>query len=172
LELDSLESEVEIAHDAFAAAETNRKLVGNDALDIEVKVGNVKAQYEEAKRVLDDLDERMSLVSAEVVELKHARSSLEKLLENATLEVKKLSVNVNRIKKDRANAENVAASLKKKYTWIESEMSAFGKVGGEYDFENVDSSEMQNRLAKLKTEQEHLVSSCFRFTIVSIRIRI
>jgi hypothetical protein len=47
------------------------------------------------------------------------------------------------------------------YSWIESEMSAFGVRGGEYDFEATDPNEVSQLLKELKSEQDSLVRSGF-----------
>lgn len=169
LELESLQSELEAALDAVRGAEKAVKEAADEALNIEMKVGEVRARYEEAKRALDELEDRMSHFSAEVVGLKHARTDLEKKAEKATLEAKKITVTIGRIKKERANAEQLVSTLQKKYPWIESEISAFGVPGGDYDFEAVDTNEIGKQLKKLKAEQESLVShtraQCVEFIV-------
>jgi structural maintenance of chromosome 2 len=130
----------------------------DEVANAEMKVGEVKANHDEARQTLDNIEERMTHISGEVVALKRERTDLEKLCENATLEAKKLNVNIARIKKERLNAEAVVSSLKKKYPWIESEISAFGIAGGDYDFQAADTNEIAKTLKKLKAEQETLVS--------------
>jgi len=98
--------------------------------------------------------------------LKKAKANLVKLAEAAKLESKKLSVNIGRIRKERATAEKVVAGMIKKHTWIESEMSAFGVRGGDYDFEATDPVAATEHLNELKNEQDSLVSFLYRKRLV------
>jgi structural maintenance of chromosome 2 len=75
------------------------------------------------------------------------------------LEARKISVAIARIRKEQGNAERLVATMLKKYSWIESEKSAFGVRGGDYDFEETDPSETSKQLQALKNEQESLVSA-------------
>jgi structural maintenance of chromosome 2 len=127
--------------------------------EIQMKVGQVRSLYEDAKAELDALDDRIEKFSSKVVDLKHARSDLAKSASAATLEAKKLAVSISRIHKERAGAERLVNTMLKKYAWIESEKSAFGVRGGDYDFEETDPNEVGKQLKDLKGEQESLVSS-------------
>jgi structural maintenance of chromosome 2 len=121
-----------------------------------MQVGEIKATYEEARAELESLEKRMSHCSNELTVLKAQRSDLVKDIDSIKLEIKKLSIAIARINKDQVDAEKVAKALVKKYPWIESEKSAFGVRGGDYDFEATNPAEMSKQLKDLKAEQEHL----------------
>jgi len=168
LELESLKQEVVSAEESVVAAEKVVAGASDVESEIQMKLGEVRALYEEAKRDLDSLEERMNHCSAELVGLKNERASLVKAAEGAKLEAKKLSVTISRIRKERASAEKVVVSLLKKYPWIESEKNAFGIRGGDYDFEANNTSEASKQLKELKAEQESLVSI---FRLVMLRLK-
>ena len=53
-----------------------------------------------------------------------------KVSEKAELEAKKLTVKIEKIQKERSNAERVISSMMKKHNCIESERETFGAPGG------------------------------------------
>jgi len=152
-----LKAEVLAAEESVLAAEKVLADASNEEAEMQMKLGEIRAVYEEAKRELDSLEERMTECSAELVGLKNERATMVKDAENAKLEAKKVSVTISRIRKERASAEKVVVSLLKKYPWIESEKGAFGVRGGDYDFEATNPSEASKQLKELKAEQESLV---------------
>lgn len=157
LELESLQAEVVSAQEAVTAAEKALSDASNEEEEVQMKLGEIRAVYEQAKRELDSLEERMTHCSAELLGLKNQKAALVKAAEASKLEVKKLSITISRIRKERATAEKVVSSLVKNHPWIESEKSAFGVRGGDYDFEATDPSEAARQLKELKAEQELLV---------------
>lgn len=159
LELDSLAAEIEAAEVVVVAAEKSLQEASDEESEKQMKVGEVKASYDEAKEQLHVVESRLEECSAELSTLKHAKAALAKNAEAAALEAKKLSVAIARIQKERSNAERLVSTLLKKNAWIESEKSAFGLVGGDYDFEATDPIEMGRHLQALKAEQESLVST-------------
>lgn len=158
LELESLEAEVLAAEEAVQAAKVALDEATEEEAEIQMKVGQVRSLYEDAKAELDELEARIEKFSSEVVELKRDRSDIVKSASAATLEAKKLAVSISRIRKERAGAERLVSTMLKKYAWIESEKSAFGVRGGDYDFETTDPNEVGRHLKELKGEQDSLVS--------------
>lgn len=122
-----------------------------------MKVGEIQVLYEEAKGDLEKTNERMTRCSAELVGLKNQKADLTKELENVRLEVKKLSLTIARMKKERFAAEKAVTTLLKQHPWIETEKSALGIRGGDYDFEDNKPAEASKLLKELKSEQESLV---------------
>jgi structural maintenance of chromosome 2 len=158
LELESLQAEVLAAEEAVVVAKAALDEAMEEEAEIQMKVGQVRSLYEDAKTELDALDDSIEKFSSKVVDLKHDRSDLVKSASAATLEAKKLAVSISRILKERAGAERLVNTMLKKYAWIESEKSAFGVRGGDYDFEETDPNEVGKQLKDLKGEQESLVS--------------
>lgn len=159
LELESLKAEVAAAEEAVQVAEKALKDATEDENDIQMKVGDIRSRYEDAKKELEIFESRRADCSAELVKLKHHKEDLGKAAEKAMLEAKKLSVTISRIQKERIEAEQKVVSMKKKYAWIESEMSAFGVPGGDYDFDKFNPDEMAKELKLIKADQESLVSN-------------
>jgi len=156
MEIESLKSDVESAQEAVVAAEAALKEASEEEDNRQIKVGEVKALYDDAKSSLDEFENRLAQCSAELSEMKHQKAALVKKAEICTLEAKKLSVAISRIEKERQGAERLVTNLLKNHAWIESEMSAFGVEGGDYDFQATDPNEMSSELKTLKSEQDTL----------------
>lgn len=116
----------------------------------------MKALWDEAKAAQTKFEERITQFSSELAEIKRERANLTKKAEKCTLEAKKLTVSISRIRKERQSAEKVVISLLKNHPWIESEKSAFGVEGGDYDFTAANPDDMSAQLHALKSEQESL----------------
>lgn len=159
LELESLKTELLAAQEAVRAAEKVLNDANTEESELQMKVGEVKAQYDEAKEALTACETRRATCSTELGTLEKERAKIEKAIETAVLEIKRLHVAIAKIEKERATAEKVVATMLKKYSWIESEQSAFGVAGGDYDFEALDPKEIENQLKALRSEQDSLV--CF-----------
>jgi len=156
LELQSLKAEVAAAEQAVISAEKAVNETNDDEANMQMKVGEIKGLYDEAKEKLDQVESHMSKCSSELKALSVEKAKLVELAEAAELEAKKLSVAIAKFHKDRANAERVVSNLLKKHAWIESEKSAFGVAGGDYDFDATDPSEMKDHLESLQGEQGSL----------------
>jgi structural maintenance of chromosome 2 len=159
LELESLKAELVAAKEALTVAERALDDAMSDESQTQMNVGHTQAVYEETRANLDGLEKLVTSCTSEVVELKRGKQDLAKEAEKATLEAKRLSVKIAHVQKDRAGAEHAVAALFKKFAWIESEKSAFGVPGGDYDFEATDPTEAGRHLKALKGEQDSLV--CF-----------
>lgn len=136
----------------------------------QIKVGEVKALYDDAKAALDDFEAKLSTCSAELSEVKHQKAALAKKAEACALESKKLSVTIAKIQKERHSAEKVVANLLKNHAWIESEKSAFGVEGGDYDFQATDPNKMSQELQALKSEQDSLVRTIATFCRFGVEV--
>lgn len=158
MELESLKADVVAAEEGVKAAEAALKDANDEEDTRQIKVGEVKALYDEAKAALTEFENQLAQCSSELAEIKRQKAALAKMAEKCALEAKKLSVAISRIQKERHSAEKMVASLLKNHAWIESEKSAFGVEGGDYDFEATDPAEMSDHLQSLKSEQDSLVS--------------
>lgn len=156
LEMENLQSEVSAAETAVDAAAKALDEANEEEANLQMKVGEVKALYDEAKSELESIEKHMAQFSSELSNQNDEKAKLVKKVEKAELEAKKLSVAIARIQKERGNAERFVSNLLKKHAWIESEKSAFGVAGGDYDFEATDPSEMSSQLKSLKDEQDSL----------------
>ena len=126
------------AEEAVEAAEKALDEANEEESQLQMKVGEVKALYDNAKAELDDVEKRMAQFSSELRDLTDERADLVKKVESMELEARKISVAIARIQKEQGNAERFVATMLKKHAWIESEKSAFGVEGGDYDFEATD----------------------------------
>lgn len=156
IEIDSLRSDVLSAQENVSTAEAALKEAMDEEDCRQIKVGEVKAFYDEAKAALYEFEQQLAQCSSELSQIKRDKASLVKKAETCALESKKLSVVISRIEKERHTAEKIVTNLLKTYTWIESEKSAFGVEGGDYDFQATDPTEMSRELKTLKLEQESL----------------
>ena len=158
LELEDLNAEVGAAEQAVLAAENALDEATSEESEKQMRMGEAKALHDQARQELNAVEEKLAHCSSALSGLKHEKSLLTKQAEATDLEAKKLSVAIAKIQKERSNAERLVATLLKKNAWIESEKSAFGVAGGDYDFEATDPGGMSRQLHALKLEQDSLVS--------------
>ena len=156
LELDSLRTEAEAARDVVSVAEKTLADANEKESDLQMQVGEARSLYEEADGALQDLKNQMENYSSDIVTLNRERSDLSKKAGESELEVKKLTVAIARVQKERAAAEKLVSSMRSKYPWIASEKSAFGVADGDYDFDSHDPNLTSRTLQKLKEETEEL----------------
>ena len=156
LELDSLRTEAEAARDVVSVAEKTLADANEKESDLQMQVGEARSLYEEADGALQDLKNQMEKYSSDIVTLNRERSDLSKKAGESELEVKKLTVAIARVQKERAAAEKLVSSMRSKYPWIASEKSAFGVADGDYDFDSHDPNLTSRTLQKLKEETEEL----------------
>jgi len=157
-EAESLKKDLENANESLELAQTSLNKASAEEVDLQIQVGQRKLAYDEAKQALSNVEQMITTLSSTIKELTTEKNRIAKKTEVATIDIKKLSVKVESFESGKLNAERVISSLRKKYEWIESERHSFGVVGGDYDFENIDPSEMGAKLKKLKEEQSSLVS--------------
>lgn len=159
---------MEAAKEAVREAEKALDAAKEDEANFEMKVGQLKAAWEEAKSVLDDLESKLKTCSEELSALSKQRTKLIEKAEAAEIEGKKLSVKITKFHSEQAKAEKFLKHMISKYAWIETEKEAFGVAGGDYDFEETNPSEMSTHLKDLQAEQTSLVSLSRRTSSRSI----
>lgn len=123
-----------------------------------MKVGDLKALYDEAKANLNDIEQSLKSCSDELKALSKEKAKLAKKAESAEIEGKKLSVKIAKFHTEKAKAEKFLSTMTSKHPWIETEKEAFGVPGGDYDFEDSNPAEMGKHLKDLQLEQATLVS--------------
>lgn len=171
LELESLKSELAAAEEAVKIAEKILEDSVRQESEMQVDVAETQAAYEEARSEVNELGRKVDDFSSQVSELKERKAELSKALEAATIEAKKLSVTIAQRQKERVGAEKVISNFLKNHAWIESERSAFGVAGGDYDFESTDISQIAAEVKELKEQQDSLVSSnWFSRTVFALRV--
>jgi len=156
LELVSLEAEVAACKEAVKAAEKAFNDANNAEGNLQMKVGEIKAKYDEASTATGEIEKKMSTVSSELKKYNKEKATLIKKCEIAQLEAKKMSITLSKHKKDTVNAERCIASLLKTYEWIKDEKDAFGVENSDYDFDKVDLNEQSRELKRLQGEQSSL----------------
>ena len=161
MELDSLKVDVVSAEEAVSTAEEGLKEASEEELGKEIVVGEVKALWDEAKAAQTEFEDEIAKFSSELAEIKREKNKLAKKSEKYILESKKLTVSISKIQKERQNAEKVVVSLLNAHPWIESEKSAFGVEGGDYDFTSTNVDETSAHLHALRGDQDSLVRAMF-----------
>lgn len=154
----SSQSDVEAAKEAVAVAEKALDAAKEEEASFEMKVGQLKAVWEEAKALLDDLEKKLKTCSQELGALSKQKAKLIKKAESAEIEGKKMSIKITKFHSEHSKAEKFLKSMMNKHAWIETEKDAFGIVGGDYDFEETNPEEMSKHLKDLQSEQSSLVS--------------
>jgi structural maintenance of chromosome 2 len=166
LELESLKADCKAAEDARNAAKSTLNEAIQKESQSQILVDDIKTQYDEACEELLNLEGHLAKCSAQISELKKARTELVRKADNARLDAKKISVDISRIMKQRESASKTVSMLMKKHAWIESEKGAFGVSGGDYDFSGINANGLKHQLSDLKGEQESLVRSIlFMFSL-------
>mmetsp|Transcript_18379 Transcript_18379/g.27767 ORF Transcript_18379/g.27767 Transcript_18379/m.27767 type:complete len:1218 (-) Transcript_18379:74-3727(-) len=156
LELESVKAELAAAEEAMNLANQALEEANEAESDLQIKVGEVNVRYEAAKADLNEAERSIEKLSKELCTLKSERNNLQNRVDELELEAKKMKVQIGKIEKDRANAEKAVAHMLKKYSWIESEKSAFGVEGGDYDFSTVNVGDLKSQLGDLESEQDTL----------------
>ena len=109
MEIDSLKADIASAQENLIVAEAALKEASDEEDSRQIKVGEVKALYDEAKASLDQVENRLAQCSSELSEIKRQKASLAKKAEHCNLEAKKLAVAISCIEKERHSAEKVVA---------------------------------------------------------------
>jgi len=156
LELKSLKEDCIAADEAVAAAQRAFITLKETKEKHEVSVNEHNNEYNEAKKQLGVFEGKMSSFKDTSKRLAKENDLLLKQKESATLNMKKLSVQVAQFHRMRSSAEKSVELMLKKYPWIVSEREAFGVTGGDYDFTNNPPGEASAKLKVLKEEQEKL----------------
>jgi structural maintenance of chromosome 2 len=154
----SSQDDVNVACDAVVVAEKALEAAKEEETDTEMKVGELKAVWEEAKAVLDELEKKLKSCSNEISSMSKEKSKLIKKAESAEIEGKKMSIKITKFHTEKGKAEKFLKNMLSKHSWIETEKDAFGVAGGDYDFEETNPQEMSTHLQALKAEQASLVS--------------
>lgn len=155
----SSQSDVEAAKEAVTVAEKALDDAKEEETSFEMKVGQLKAVWEEAKALLDDLEKKLKTCSQELGALSKQKAKLIKKAESAEIEGKKMSIRISKFHSEHSKAEKFLKSMMNKHAWIETEKDAFGIAGGDYDFEKTNPEEMSKHLKDLQSEQSSLVRS-------------
>ena len=158
MEMQSSEEDVKAAEEAVTVAMEALDAAKEDEAKYEMKAGELKAIWEEARASLDDMDKRLKACSEELGALSKEKSKLIKKAESAEIEGKKISVKISKFHTEHSKAEKFLKSMMNKYAWIETEKDAFGIAGGDYDFEETNPEAMSKHLKGLQAEQTSLVS--------------
>ena len=161
----SSHQDVVSANEAVAVAEKTLKAATEEEEESIIKVGDLKALYDEAKAASDEIEKNLKSCSDELQALAKEKSKLAKKAETAEIEGKKLSVKITKFHTEKAKAEKFISTMMSRHPWIESEKEAFGVAGGDYDFEESNPTEMGKHLRDLQAEQTLLVR-LFEFLLI------
>lgn len=157
LELTNLNNDVAAAKETALTADKAKQEEKLEERALQIKVTEQKSIYDEAKRELDEKEKQIADHSNELKNLSQQKAKLNKKAETEELEKKKLSIKVEKIRKEKVSAERFVVNMLKKYSWIANEKDAFGVQGSDYDFGEVDPNAMSSKLKGLKDEQASLV---------------
>ncbi|MGH0136943.1 UNVERIFIED_CONTAM: hypothetical protein FKN15_006876 [Acipenser sinensis] len=119
----------------------------------------VSRNKEAVKKAQEDLAKQKEIIMTQDKEIKGKSSEASKLREqnnDAQLKIKELEHNINKHKKDSADAAARVAKMLNEYEWITTEKHLFGQPNTAYDFKNNNPKEAGQRLKKLQETKEKL----------------
>jgi len=115
-----------------------------------------REEYEAAHAKMEEMKTQLVECEKELKALSKEKDKVEKRLNNAEIEAKKLTHKVSRIKKDGADAQKCVDLMIEKYPWIQQERQFFGRQQTDYDFNSRNPSDTSKRLKELQQEQQNL----------------
>lgn len=127
-----------------------------EAQQLQKVVAADKKAYDAASARLDAEKDKLIDADREIGETEKARTKIQKKMADSQIEIKKLVHKLGRLQADKKEAQTRVQALLKGYEWIPAERQYFGKPGGDYDFEKVSPKKAEERLNKLRKEQEEL----------------
>lgn len=155
-ELSALKNDLATLTDQKTIAEGGFKKLSEEAGSYQMKVDKKKAEYEDAKRALEEKQEELNNCSKEIKDLEKHQEKCQKAAQNASLESRKLAHKLKQWEKDLKDAEKHVKDLLKQHPWIEKERSYFGMEGTDYDFKARDTVQANKRLKEIRSEQDRL----------------
>ena len=158
--------DLDVAREGVDAAKKALDDASEEESVIQMKLGGIRAAYDEVKDKLTSMEAKWAESQAELAELRDERASKMKEADAVKLDAKKVSLQLSRLEKDRGEAEKKIAGLEKKYNWVKDNAHAFGVPGGDYDFDASNLDAVFQELVALKKEQEVLVSWSSMFILL------
>ena len=113
----------------------------------------MKKNYSDAQTSRNEKENEISAKSTEIKQIQILKIKCEKLYEDATVEVTKITSKISSWTKNGKEAKASLATLEKNHSWITSEKIFFGQKDSDFDFERKDVAECRVRLLQLTAEQ-------------------
>ena len=123
---------------------------------LEARVRELKEAYEQVKREASEKKEEVRRQSEEIRSLEKQLDHVKNEMNETESKLKAVSVRKAKLQKARKEAENRVESLLSAHPWLGTEESEFGKAGTDYDFGNLDMTQVSSRIESLEEEQEQL----------------
>ncbi|RXM92344.1 Structural maintenance of chromosomes protein 2 [Acipenser ruthenus] len=162
-EADALVLELEELKREQAAYVQQIKAVDEAMKSIQEQINSMASEVsknkEAVKKAQEDLAKQKEIIMTQDKEIKGKSSEASKLREqnnDAQLKIKELEHNINKHKKDSADAAARVAKMLNEYEWIATEKHLFGQPNTAYDFKNNNPKEAGQRLKKLQGTKEKL----------------
>ncbi|MGH0136108.1 UNVERIFIED_CONTAM: hypothetical protein FKN15_008318 [Acipenser sinensis] len=156
LELEELKREQAAYEQQIEAVDEAMKSIQEQ---IDSMVSEVSKNKEAVKKAQEDLAKQKEIILTQDKEIKDKLSEASKLREqnnDAQLKIKELEHNINKHKKDSADATARVAKMLDEYEWIATEKHLFGQPNTAYDFKTNNPKEAGQRLKKLQETKEKL----------------
>lgn len=115
-----------------------------------------RAEYDAATSALQKCKDTLGSYDVEVSNLSARRDELDKLKEDAGVELRQIEIRCGRAQRDVAAAEAKCRDMIKQHPWIENEKGSFGLAGTAYDFKKNKCSTAQQTLAKKTAQLDNL----------------
>ena len=121
------------------------------------QASEMREYYETMSKEVTTLNSEIAKCDKEIKQLEKVKSQCLKVIQEDTLECRKLQHKLKQWEKDSKDAIKIVSSMIKQYAWIETEKQHFGVIGGDYDFTAYgDMKTTRQKLQSLKVDQERL----------------
>ena len=156
MELDELRREGSELQASLSSQQKALDRHSSETERLEAHVRSLKDEYEHAQKLASEKKEEVQRQSEAIRSVEKQLDEKAKKLEDVKARAKVVSGRKAKLQKERADAESRVSSLLKSHPWLGTEEGEFGKVGGDYDFSNLDMSSISKRVDALEEEQEQL----------------
>ncbi|KAJ3177337.1 Structural maintenance of chromosomes protein 2 [Geranomyces variabilis] len=155
----SLEKELAQTEEQLAALNAVIQEYAAEEAELRCAMGQVKHDYDEAEAALNHERSSLSAYDSQTKELGLKKKDKKQMLEDCTLEVQKLTLELERFNEERRGAARFVAEMDKSHPWIQDQKQLFGKQGTDYDFAKYDFRDVRKRVKQLEERHKSLERS-------------
>eukprot|EP00049_Salpingoeca_infusionum_P003732 m.70226 g.70226 ORF g.70226 m.70226 type:complete len:1213 (+) comp12252_c0_seq3:40-3678(+) len=160
LEKESLESELASMQTQAEAFESNIQSLNEERAELMEQLERKRRDFQGADDQLTDKKQKVTSIEDKISDLRATLAEAVSVLEETTMELKKLKHSQKQLVRDKDEAATVLSKLLKSHEWITSEKQYFGQPGTAFEFREGDPQHdpklCQQRLDQLAAAQRKL----------------